>query len=400
MLQGQVTDIHETEDPGINRRGPDDADDHRFNRRASEQAPAGMEEHQWFGYLALNACTVIWGTQHAVNKALVAATPLPSLINAIRFSSAAIFTVGTRALVGVVRGSSSKPQKRSGFCGLLIGAAELAVWQTLGFTLQLIGLRWTTASRSAFLLYLNATMVPVIATLLGERGIGLRTWACVIVAVVGTLMLCHDGGEPNIGDLWSLGAAASSAVFIVRLTHAAKGRDAAELSAATLLFTSLGCWAISAVMASAAGLDVVSQAASMITEHWPALLYLSVVVSAAASWLQAAGQQAVPPHEAVVIYTLDPVYGALFAWILLGEQLHALGWLGVALVVVANLLRRLPWHELPWAARRLVTPAASEVGLAELGDSKRAPLLGTPQTPAWLQKVYSRAVARWSFDVR
>ena len=45
----------------------------------------------------------------------------------------------------------------------------------------------------------------------------------------------------------------------------------------------------------------------MVSAHWGALLYLSIVVSAAASWLQASGQQRVPPHEAAVIYTLDPV---------------------------------------------------------------------------------------------
>lgn len=121
-----------------------------------------------------------------------------------------------------------------------------------------------------------------------------------------------------------------------------------------------------------------------------------VCVSAFASYLQAAGQQSVPPHHAVVIYTLDPVYGALFAWILLGEQLHGLGWLGVGLVVLANLMRRLPWERLigTRAYRALVTPQPSETHLAGLAhfprDAKRQPLLGTPKTPAWLQQAWSR----------
>lgn len=92
--------------------------------------------------------------------------------------------------------------------------------ETLGFTLQTIGLQWTTASRSAFLLYLNATFVPVVATVLGEQGIGLRTWLTVFIAVAGTLLLVNDGGAPNVGDLWSVGAAMASAMFIVRLSRA------------------------------------------------------------------------------------------------------------------------------------------------------------------------------------
>jgi prepilin signal peptidase PulO-like enzyme (type II secretory pathway) len=52
---------------------------------------------------------------------------------------------------------------------LLPVAAELALWQSLGFTLQLVGLHWATATRSAVVLYLNAFLVPLIAKLLDRR---------------------------------------------------------------------------------------------------------------------------------------------------------------------------------------------------------------------------------------
>lgn len=346
------------------------------------------------GHLSLNACTILWGTQHAIIKGLVAATPNPVLINALRFSAAAVLTSGVTAvshyclaICSAADGDSrSAPatNTRSGWCGLFLGAAELAVWQTLGFTLQTIGLQFTTASRSAFLLYLNATFVPVVATLLGEQGIGLRTWLAVFIAVAGTLLLVNDGGSPNVGDLWSVGAAMASAMFIVRLSRVGRSRDPAQLSAVTQFCTSLGCWTLATLASAHAGLDVWAQAANLVREHWARLAYLSVVVSAIASWLQAMGQQSVPPSEAAVIYCLDPVWGAFFAWVLLGETLHMLGWVGVTLVVLANLIRRLPWAE--WRrVQRLVTPAPSEVNLSGM-DSKRTPLLGTPQTPAWLQQ--------------
>ena len=60
-----------------------------------------------------------------------------------------------------------------------------------------------------------------------------------------------------------------------------------------------------------------------------------------------------------------------------------LGMLGVALVVFANLLRRLPWRRLP-LVHRLVTPHPSEQSLSELEsrlESKRAPLLERTQKP-------------------
>ena len=124
------------------------------------------------------------------------------------------------------------------------------------------------------MLYLNATIVPVIAMIFGERRIGLRTWVCVSIAVIGTLLLVNDGGEPNVGDLWSLGSAVWSAIFIVRLTHAAKGRSAAHLSAATLACTSVACWLLTAAYAQS-GLFLASEVVKMVHEHGMALLYLS-----------------------------------------------------------------------------------------------------------------------------
>ena len=88
--------------------------------------------------------------------------------------------------------------------------------------------------RSAFLLYLNAPIVPIFAWLLGERFIGLRTYGAASLAVAGTLLLTYDGGPPNVGDLLSVGAACSSAMFIVRLGHYSLWHDAAGLSAVTL----------------------------------------------------------------------------------------------------------------------------------------------------------------------
>jgi drug/metabolite transporter (DMT)-like permease len=51
--------------------------------------------------------------------------------------------------------------------------------------------------------------------------LGLRTWTCALVAASGTIMLIlDDGGSVNVGDAWSLGAALTSAVYIIRLGRA------------------------------------------------------------------------------------------------------------------------------------------------------------------------------------
>ena len=37
--------------------------------------------------------------------------------------------------------------------------------------------------------------------------------------------------------------------------------------------------------------------------------------------------------EAAMVYTLEPLYGAALAWLILGETLGPSGWLGAALIL-------------------------------------------------------------------
>lgn len=120
-------------------------------------------ESPLLGYLALNACTVLWGTQHAVMKSVVVTSKLPTLVNAIRFSTAAIVTASLRILFDRTCGTRQADAKiKPGKCGLFMGAAELALWQTLGFTFQIIGLNWTTVRACTSIYLINAIVHAII----------------------------------------------------------------------------------------------------------------------------------------------------------------------------------------------------------------------------------------------
>lgn len=330
----------------------------------------------FLGLASLNLVTVIWGSQHAMIKDIVTHSSVPSLLNAIRFC------LGSAAMLAAWICCN---RKATSVIDLVRAGFELSLWQVLGFTLQLVGLQWTTASRSAFLLYLNAPLVPFFAKLLGERLLGLRSYGAAALAVVGTLLLTYDGASPNIGDLVSVGAAAASAMFIVRLgRHSARYDDAAGLSAITLAWTAVWCAALAAINVvvdptghADLGRDVAMLLGSSdgAPAHMLQLVYLSVVVTALASWMQAWGQARVKPHEAVIIYTMDPIYGAFFAWLMLGERLHLLGYIGMSLVLCANILRQAPWEA--WQMTKdLVTPMPGASTLSMLGIGPRVEGVG------------------------
>lgn len=84
------------------------------------------------------------------------------------------------------------------------------------------------------------------------------------------------------------------------------------------------------------GLDP-SSAIEGIRAEAPLIAYLAVVTTALTNWLQALGQRSVPAERAAIIYAMDPVYAAGFAYLVLGETLGPTGLAGAATITGAAL---------------------------------------------------------------
>jgi len=197
----------------------------------------------------------------------------------------------------------------------------------------------TTASRSGFLLYLNVKLVPIFAYFLLGRIITRDTWISAFVAFAGTMLLSFDGSPPNWGDLWSIFAAAASAMFILRLEGAAQlwsAEYSRELNSAILWVTTVLCgvWAGVESMIHQGGPNAMQE---VVMEDWKQILYLGIICSAFCNWIQTVGQRSVPAEKAALIYAMDPVYGAIFARLLLGqsEALGIQGYIGGIMVTGA-----------------------------------------------------------------
>lgn len=84
------------------------------------------------------------------------------------------------------------------------------------------------------------------------------------------------------------------------------------------------------------GIDI-SMALEGVRAQAAPILYLAVVTTALTNWMQAVGQKSVPAERAAVIYAMDPVYAAGFAYLLLGETLGPAGLVGAAIITGAAL---------------------------------------------------------------
>lgn len=273
----------------------------------------------------LNSVAVLWGSQHAVIKlALTHSDMSPATLSFMRFALAAV------AVIPFVPRSLPVLRVAAG------PGLELGFWMFLGYAAQAVGLLSTTAARSGFLLYLNVKLVPLFAAILYKRRISKRVWMSALLAFVGTGLLSYDGSPPNVGDVWSILAAAASAMFILRMERATGSLDANPnalnsfaLSTVAVL-SGLWLWITGELTPD----SVLTDLPSSLTYYAP-IVYLGLVTTALSNWLQALGQRAVPAEQAAIIFAMDPVYGALFAYLLLGEHFGGQGLAGVALIGIA-----------------------------------------------------------------
>jgi drug/metabolite transporter (DMT)-like permease len=310
--------------------------------------------------VALNTVAIIWGSQHAVIKMVVEdaeAGPFTLLRFAIGASVASLPLLWMKQTSTSMRTSTLENDMESTTAVTATAiiqpakykngnqqtvwrwGAEMGFWMFLGFAFQAVGLATTTAQRSGFLLYLNVKFVPFFAFLLFGKQISIATWISALTAFAGTALLSYDGTSwsLNQGDLWTIAAACASAMYILRLDTAANAvgnNNSVQLNAACLWIVTLlsALWSVMTVE------DVsllVPQLQRIVIAHPLELIYLSAVTTALANYIQTMSQKEVSAERASVIYAMDPVYGAAFSNILLGETLTSLGFIGAGLIAAA-----------------------------------------------------------------
>jgi len=290
-------------------------------------------------YALLNLVAVIWGSQHALIKLSTSDSDHlldPSMLNAVRFSLSALICLPVFAKPNT---KLSVPLARAG--------TELGAWMFLGFALQAVGLLFTTAGRSAFLLYLNVKLVPILAFLLYGRQASARTWISAAIAVTGTALLSTSDANvpPNLGDLLSIAAAGSSAMFILRLETFARQFPAAELNAVSVSSAALFSvtWAVITSLGSGdAAVSDTLLPLNLSSLQIGTILYLGVISTALCNWAQTAAQRIVSAEKSALVYAMDPVYAAIFAYFILHETLPLPGLIGAGFVTLAAIYSREP----------------------------------------------------------
>ncbi len=189
---------------------------------------------------------VIWGmTFPATRSALAVTDPVQFL--ALRFGLG-IVLAAPFMLVRWYRLSRRREDARHQAAGTFLRGVWVGLFLLCGYVLQVIGMHYTTASRSGFFTGLLVVMAPPLALLLRTSRMSGAAWLGIPLAVGGIYLMADPGaGGMNKGDWLTIACALMFALqMIVLEAVAGKGRDTWTLTYAQMLTVGAGAliWCI------------------------------------------------------------------------------------------------------------------------------------------------------------
>jgi drug/metabolite transporter, DME family len=212
---------------------------------------------------------------------------------------------------------------------VILGLTGVTLFQIL----QNSGMESVSAGGSVIVLYGG---VVVASTLLGHCVLGescsKRTLGALALSAVGVAIVARDirdagsRGMPMAGVGLILAAAAAFAVYTVAGRRANRG-DLGSLNAGMLIV------GLIAILPFAAREQRPSFHAAMATGDLVALLILGAAVTAGSYFFWGYGIRYLPVAEASVLSSSEPVFGLLFAWMLLRESVSLWEALGAAVII-------------------------------------------------------------------
>jgi len=270
--------------------------------------------------------TLIWGSTFVMVKDLLDVVP-PMVLLASRFAFGAVALVLALVVMRRLRGLTVLELA----WGSLVG---VALWA--GYAFQTVGMQWTTASNAGFLTGMSVALVPILGVAMLKQVPSKWAWVGVILAIIGLGMLSlrfDDGLSVNIGDVLVLGCAVAFTVQIVLISYVSHLGDGVRLVLVQVL--------VAGILSAVSAIIFEQPVSGLTLEVWVGIAFLGIIVTALTIVAMITVQRFTPAAHAALVYTLEPVFAALFGIWLQNDRLTAVGWTGAALILFGMLLSEL-----------------------------------------------------------
>ncbi|VAI01518.1 unnamed protein product [Triticum turgidum subsp. durum] len=228
------------------------------------------------------------------------------------------------------------------------GGLELGLWVSLAYLAQAIGLITSEAGRASFIAAFTVIVVPLIDGIFGAS-IPMLTWFGAIVSIIGVGLLECGGSPPCVGDVLNFLSAVFFGIHMLRTEQISRSTDKKKFMALlsfevlVVAFTSILWFLLKDVFAEVHDSSFESWTFGALWDSaasfpWIPALYTGVFSTGLCMWAEMVAMAHVSATETAIVYGLEPVWGAAFAWFLLGERWDNAAWIGAALVLLEALL--------------------------------------------------------------
>ncbi len=277
-----------------------------------------MRSTQLKGDLMMVMVTMFWGASYLFMKMGLQSIQEYNLI-ALRFG----FAFLVAALVFYRR--FPKMDRKTILYGFSLGSLLF-----LSTSVVVIGLKTTSVSNAGFLFSLAVIFVPLLIALFSRKKPEKRVMISVCVSMTGIgLLTLNETLSINTGDFLCILGALFYALHIIITGKVTQKADAISLGVLQLGFAAAWGLLFSSIFEK--------PQLPNDTESWMAILALSILCSAVGFIGQTVAQKYTSPTRTGLIFSLEPVFAALFAFIFIGEVLSNKGYVGAVLVLLGVL---------------------------------------------------------------
>lgn len=216
----------------------------------------------------------------------------------------------------------------------LVGGSICGLVFTIAINLQQVSLIYTTAAKASFLTALYIVFIPVIGLFFGRRP-SVKIIICIFLAMVGTYLLSINGGlKINRGDLIVILSALVFAIHILLLTKYSTNTNA--------VLVSLVQFAVCGVISLVGALVLEDISMEAILKSQATILYVGILSSGVGFTIQLMALKDLEPVVASMICSLESVFGALFGWLILSQEMTEREIFGAIVIFLATIFAQVP----------------------------------------------------------
>jgi drug/metabolite transporter (DMT)-like permease len=264
----------------------------------------------------------VWGSTYLAAKELVTPTTVIATL-ALRFAVTvlAMLPVCLRRLRGAGRDEVAT--------GILLGTILAVI-----FLFETYGIAHTSATNAGLIISLTIVMTPLLDSAVARSWLPPRFFVAAVMAVVGVALLASGQGlrVPSVGDWLVLIAAGVRAVHVTVMHRTSAGKQYDSLNLTYLQMATASV--LFCLVSPFSGASVVALARQLGPGQWVDLLYLALICTVFAFFVQMWAVRSTSPSRVSLLLGTEPVWALVVGVLLGGDRLGLYGAAGALLILV------------------------------------------------------------------